>query len=434
MKNLSHSLTLLMVFFTMTALGQPGWNWGTDVDIAKEKNAFYSDMVKAGRYQEAIPSHEWLLANTPDLNESLYQNGAKIYESLVDTEKDPVKIAQYKSKAMDMYDLRIKYFGKEDFVLNRKVYPAYKFYKDDKTKYKELYEMFTRAFELNKNEFNSSNLVAYMDVVRRYKAVKGDISDEKVIDIYSQVMDVVEFQRSSGKNLATLDKIADNIDKLLTSTIDLNCDFVESILGPKLAGSTDVKLAKKVFQLMLTGKCSDRPLAFDAAQIINKSEPSFGIAKFLAIRAIQNGDKVTALKYYEEAISLTDENSSKAEIYMSIAKINASNGEKSEARTNARKAIAFDPSLKDAYSLIGDLYMTSFDECKAGVKKTYDYAVFIAAYKMYERAGDSAGMSKSKALFPSIEDIFSEGFEEGQNYQVGCWINESVKIERRPSE
>jgi len=434
MKNLSSSLTLLMVFFSMVAAGQPGWNWGTDVDVAKEKNAFYSDMVKAGRYLDAIPSHEWLLANTPDLNESLYQNGAKIYESLVDTEKDPAKIAEYKAKAMEMYDLRIKYFGKEDLVLNRKVYPAYKFYKDDKTKYKELYDMFLRAFELNKNEFSSSNLVAYMDVVRRYKTIKGNVSDEQVIDIYSQIMDVIDYQRSTGKNLASLDKIADNIDKLLTSTIDLNCDFVESILGPKLAGSSDVKLAKKVFQLMLTGKCSDRPLAFDAAQIINKSEPSFGIAKFLAIRAMQNGEKTTAIKYYNEAISLIDENSSKAEIYMSIAKINASSGEKTEARSNARKAIAFDPSLKEAYSLIGDLYMTSFDDCKAGEKKTYDYAIFIAAFKMYERAGDSAGMTKSKALFPSIEDIFSEGFVEGQTYQVGCWINESVKIERRSTE
>ena len=95
------------------------------------------------------------------------------------------------------------------------------------------------------------------------------------------------------------------------------------------------------------------------------------------------------------------------------------------------KCRAFDPSNKDAYSLIGNLYMGSFEECKQGEKKTHDYAIFIAAHKMFRLAGDSGGMAKAKALFPSIEDIFNDEYAEGDTYQVGCWINESVVIERR---
>ena len=153
MKNLAKILTVLGVALTMVAQAQPGWNWGDQVDLAKEKNALYVDMLKAGRYQEALAPHTWLCQNTPNLNESLYQNGSKLYEELAEVEKDPAKLEAYKSKAMEMYDLRIKYFGNEGYVLNRKVYPAYKFYKDDKSKYKELYDMFNRAFELSKEEF-----------------------------------------------------------------------------------------------------------------------------------------------------------------------------------------------------------------------------------------------------------------------------------------
>jgi tetratricopeptide (TPR) repeat protein len=317
-----------------------------------------------------------------------------------------------------MYDLRIENFGKEAYVMNRKVFPAYRFYKGDKTKYAELYDMFTKSFELNGNNFYNNNLVAYMDVVRRHKLTGGDISDEKVIEIYSTLMDVVDAKRESGKNLSTLDKIADNIDRMLTATIDLNCEFVESILGPKFEETQDLKIAKKIFQLMLTGKCTDRPLAFEAAKVVNENEPSFGISKFLGIRASQEGNLESAQSFYTQAIELTDENSKKAEIYMNLAKLRTTTGNKVEARSNARKALAFDPSNKEAYSLIGDLYMTSFDECKEEEKKTHDYAIFIAAHKMYKMAGDSDGMSKSKALFPSIEDIFNDEYQEGQSYQV----------------
>jgi tetratricopeptide (TPR) repeat protein len=432
---MKNPLKILFVSFLLigSALkAQPGWNWGDQVDIAKEKNAIYVDMVKAGRYLEAVEAHQWLLENTPDLNESLYQNGSKLYEGLVETQKDdPAKVEEYKAKAMEMYDLRIKYFGREAYVLNRKVYPAYKFYKGDQSKYSELLEMFNRAFELNQEKFSTNNLAAYMDVVRRYKAVGGEISDEEIIDIYTNITDALDAKRATGKNVSSIDKIADAVDKMLSSAVDLNCDFVESILGPKFEANPDVKIAKKIFSLMLTGKCTDRPLAYESAKVVNENEPSFGISKFLASRAASDGNVDEAMNFYNQAIDLTDENIKKAEIYMGMARLEAVNGNKVASRSNARKSLAFDPSNKEAYTLIGNLYMGSFDECKQGEKKTHDYAIFIAAHKMFKLAGDTEAMAKAQALFPSIEDIFNDEYAEGDTYQVGCWINETVTIARR---
>jgi len=430
MEHVKKALIIPFVLLCMSLQAQPGWNWGEQIDLAKEKNALYVDMLKAGRYLEAIPPHNWLLENTPDLNESLYQNGAKIYESLAETEKDEVKLAEYQAKAMDMYDLRIKYFGNEAYVLNRKVFPAYKYYKGDKSRYKELLDMFNKAFELNGTDFYTANLAAYMDVVRRYKLTGGEISDEEVITVYSNITDVLDARMS--ENPGQTEKIAATIEQMFTGTIDLTCERVENIFGPKFEQSPDVKLAKKIFQLMLTGKCTDRPLAFDAAKVVNENEPSFGIAKFLGIRAAQDGDLATALSFYNQAIELTDENIKKAEIHMNIARLEATKGNKVAARSSAKMSYALDPSNKEAYSLIGHLYMGSFDECKRGEQKTMDYALFIAAHKMFSIAGDSENMAKAKALFPSIEDIFSDGYKEGQTLQVGCWINETVTLERRP--
>jgi len=43
-------------------------------------------------------------------------------------------------------------------------------------------------------------------------------------------------------------------------------------------------------------------------------------------------------------------------------------------------------------------------------------------------------INKYTQYFPNIEDAFFYGFENGQAYTVGCWINEntSVRTRQRP--
>ncbi len=415
------------------AISQPGWNWGDSIDIAKEKNALYTDMLKTKQYKEAAKHLEWLLKNTPDLNKSIYINGASIYEGLADEATVKEETLKYHARTLEMYDLRIKYFGEEPEVLNRKVLAAYKYYKGEQSKYQELMDLFKKSFEVNGNDFYSSNLTAYMDVVRRYKLTKGKITDEEVFAIYSDLTDVIEYQKANGGDAERLEKIAEYVDKLLTSTVKVDCDFVDEKLGPKFKETNDIKLAKTIFTLLKDQSCLDRPLATDAAEAINKQTPDFGISKFIAQKSANDGDLEKAMKYYDQAVSLTDDNEKKADVYLSIARIHQNKGDKVSARNNARRALSFDPSSSDAYKLIGDLYMTSFNDCKGGVSKVLDRGVFLAAYDMYEKSGDAAAMGRAKEQFPSIEEIFNETYKEGDIIQVECWINQSVKLERRPA-
>jgi len=427
-----HLLSLSLLLIVLSAYAQPGWNWGDSVDKAKEKNALYSDFVRSENWKAAVAPHSWLIKNTPDLNPSIYINGAKIYEGLADNTDDKAKTLEYQGKALEMYDLRIKYFDNEADVLNRKAYVAYKYYRDDQHKYKELYDLFNRTYELNGNDVLINNLTAYMDVIRRYKLTGGDVSDEEVFEKYSLIKEIIENKIANGGRAESLEKQGDYVDKLLTATVTVDCGFIEEKLGPKFRETKDLNLAKKIFGLMLQQKCTDSPLAMETAIAVNEVEPNYGIAKFIASKAAADGDLEKAKEYYEKAIELTDENDKKSEIYLNLARTQ-SQGSKSTARASARKALAFDPSNKDAYSFIGDLYMNSFNDCKGGESKVKDRAVFIAAYEMYRKAGDSERMNNAKAQFPSIEEIFNEGKEEGQTITVDCWINESVQIERRPA-
>ena len=436
--NMKKQVILVLVILVITVantvvFAQPGWNWPDDVDKAKENNALYSDAVKSKQFAMAVTPHNWLLENAPDLNASLYINGAKIYEGLAASESDPAKKIELQDKALEMYDLRIKYFGKEGAVLNRKAFVAYKYHKANKSKYKELLDLFDRTFKLNGTKTLDNNLVAYMDVVRRYKLSGGDLTDEEVINRYSLVSDVIDAKLKTGKNVPRLEKIQDNVDKLLTATVTVDCAFVEANLGPKMKETGDIKMAKKVFQLMLTGKCSDSPLFIEAAVLVFEKEPAFSLAKVIALKYSSAGDTEQALAFYDKAIELSEDNLKTADIYYNKAQIYASNKQKSAARTNALRALSMDPSLKDAYTMIGNLYMGSYNECRQGVSKVDDRLVFIAAYNMYKKAGNSSGMSSAKEQFPSIEEIFELGLSEGQAMTVGCWINETVVLERRPS-
>jgi len=428
-------LSVIFVGLPILVSGQPGWNWPEDKAKAEEKNALYSDAMKLGDYKNGAGHLSWLLANAPDLNKSLYINGAKIYEGLADSESDKTLKNAYADSAMSMYDLRIKYFGEENEVLNRKAYKSYKYQKGRKEKYSELFELFKKTFELNGNNVFDNNLVAYMDVIRRHKLTNGDVSDEEIIGIYDKLNVILDYKVALGKNIDRLETYRDNIDKLLTATVTVDCAFVEENLAPKVeANPSDLKMAKKVFQLLLTGKCSDSPYFVKTAQIVNEAEPNYGMAIVIAKKLSAEKSYDEAEVYYNQALGLTDDNTKKGEVQLDLAKMYVARKDKPMARSNALKAIQFDPSLaNEAYTMIGHLYMGSYDNCRKGVSKVEDRGVFLAAYEMYRKGGNSEGMSNSKEQFPSIEEIFELGLSEGETFKVGCWINEVVTIQRRPN-
>ena len=117
---------------------------------------------------------------------------------------------------------------------------------------------------------------------------------------------------------------------------------------------------------------------------------------------------------------------------MELARLHAQAGRKGQARTAAREAAAMDAELtSSAYSLIGDLYMSAFNDCKGGESRAKDYSVFIAAYNAYQRAGDSKGMGSARSRFPSKEELFTEGLAVGSSINTGCWVGETVTLATR---
>lgn len=431
-------LTLLAAMtLSMVAQAQPGWNWPEEEKAkAEEYNVLYSDAVKMQDWQTAIPPLQWLINKAPDLNKSLYVNGAKIYDNLAKVEKDPEKKVVYVDSLMLMYDMRMKYFQDSVNVMNRKVFKAYRYYIKDYAKSVWLLDIFDKTYEISGDDVMTQNLLAYMNVIKVNKLVKKNLTDEQILERYDVISDVVEKKRNAliakKKSTDRIDQQKDYVDKILTEIVNFDCDLIAENMGPRFkANPDDITLVKRMFSFMLNGKCTDSDLFLEVSKQLQSLEPNYGLAKVIGNKCLIAGNYGCASQYFNEALTLTDDGAEKAEIYIAMGKMESKRNNKPAARANYRKALAADAGNTEPYLLIGDLYYHSYEECKKLENQVDDRLVFIAAYEMYQRAGNAAKMRSAKSQFPSTEEIFTANFEKGQVMTVGCWINESVKLDSR---
>lgn len=427
----------LCIFITSVAIAQPGWNWPEDESkksMSVEKQAFYKVLMAQSKYDEAIQPLNWLYENNPNLNQSIYIDGVKCLTSMVKVVDDESRKQQLQDSILWMFDMRMEHFDNDAATLDRKAFEAFKMYYNTSDKYPMLAELYGKAYELNGPEISYFNMNPYMMLATRYYKIDPEkMPAEKVLDIHTQISDIIESQKKNGGNLERLEKEQAKVDGFLGSVGDiLNCTFIEEKLVPKFReNAADIGTAKKIFKYSLGAKCTDQPYFLEASETVFKSQPTFELAKVLASKYTASEEYEKALQYHDESMNLASNDDDKAEALLGKAVISSKLGRKAAARKYAYESLSAKPGNGDAFNLIGNLYFTSYKECQGGESKVLDRAVFIAAYKMYEKAGNKDQMAACKEQFPSIEEIFNEGKEEGGSITVGCWINETVPLMRR---
>lgn len=415
-----------------------GWCWGKDPGAAKEKWTLFSDALNTKEYDIAVENGEWLLTNTPNLHASLYIKAVQLYTALANKETDAAKKVTLQDKILLLYDKRMQCFGVTKDLMERKAAIFYDYMMPRKGQEKVVYEFYKNLVGKYKDELSSpAYFQYYLDATGKAKeaGVEG-VTDDTFMDAYdNEIVPAIEKKIAAGGEAASAwIKTKDAIDGMVQLYIKVDCEFVKKNLGPKLQENPDdIKLAKKIVAYM--AKCPTEPLFLQALQVQFRAEPSAGNAITIGKLLMAQNKIAEGKEMYQKAIDLlpADEKSKKADLIMELAKLARRDGKLAEARKLYQEAVTYDPAnAKEAYKAIGDMYMSSYQQCQ-GKNPVENRAVFLAAYDMYERAGDSKGMADAKAQFPSMEDIFTLGMQEGAPISVGCWINASTTIRRRPS-
>ena len=427
--------SILLVFGAMLLAGVAQaqiWNWPTDPAVeakARELNAAYTDYMKSEQFVEATKPLHWLLVNTPNLNESLYINGVTIYKGAADKTADAAQKVVYQDSVMAIYNKRGELYNNATKWIENKAYFGYQFFKGDKTKIAGVIADFEKAVELNGN-INFQLVGAYFDLVYRNYALNKAYSPEQVLAIYDNANKLLDASATAGKDVSGT---RTTVESLLVNMELIDCEFIENTMGPKLtADPTNEEIANQIFKYSVQYKCFSSKAFLAALEFIDTKNPTFSTAQVRAMLYMSAGDFDKAEPVLEKAATLASNNKEKGEVQMELAKIYAKAGKKSAARTAAREAAGLDGGLSaSAYGLIGDLYMSAYNDCRGGESRAKDYAVFIAAYNAYQRAGDSKGMGSARSRFPSKEELFTEGLAVGSSISTGCWVGETVSLSTR---
>ncbi len=432
MKTKSTLLVMGAMLLSGLVQAQDGWNWPADTameGIARGQNAAYTDYMKSEQFVEATKPLNWLFVNVPELNESIYINGVMIYKGAADQTTDAAKKVVYQDSVMAIYDKRGELYNNESKWMENKAYYGYQFFKGDKTKIPGVIKDFEKAIELNGN-INHQLVGAYFDLIYRDNAFNKTYTGEQVLAKYEMANGLLNKSEAEGKDVTSSRSL---LEQVLVNMELIDCDFIENTMGPKLAADpTNEELANQIFKYSVQYKCYNSTSFMAALEFIDSKNPTFATSQVRAMKYMSAREFDKAQPVLEKALTMAENDKQKGEVQMELAKIHTQAGRKGQARAAAREAANLNPELTaSAYSLIGDLYMSSSSDCRGGESRAKDQSIFIAAYSAYQRAGDSKGMGEARARFPSKEELFTEGMQPGATISTGCWIGETVTLATR---
>ncbi|MBK8290846.1 MAG: tetratricopeptide repeat protein [Flammeovirgaceae bacterium] len=409
--------------------------WPENKAKAEESVALYGDAMKQQNWRAAVPPFQWMLKNAPNWNTKLYIDGTDIYNKLASVEKDPKKKQVLVDSLMMLYDMRVTNCGDEVNVLNRKAIYAAVYNGQNKDKTAEVLALYDKVYAISGNNVLDNNLLSYMQVIQLNAVLLKNLSDDQILERYDKLSGVVDvkIKKAQAENkqadVERLKATKSSVDDILIKLVKVDCDFVKKNLEPKFKQNpSDIALAKKIFQFMTTGGCIEDPLWLQAAEVLHKDSPDYGLAINMAKIYAKNGNMEKAEALATEAVTIASTPEQKENSNILVGDLLAQKGSKSAAREAYRKA------GKIGFEKIGDLYMGSFKDCAKGSSLAEDRLVYIAAYDMYAKAGDQSKMNQARGQFPSVTELFELNWKEGDTKSISCWVGETVVLRTRGKE
>ncbi|WP_375563221.1 tetratricopeptide repeat protein [Bernardetia sp. OM2101] len=424
---------------------EPNWPSGRNKGIAKENYALLIDAVNNEQFEEAIEPLNWILENAPNLHADVYVKAVKLYAGLAkkageDGRDSEVKVNQ--DKIAEMYQMRIKNGLAEDMndIYRRFGRDAYFYWKDDSSKTDTLYAHYKKTYEMDKDNFPRAQVIYYADAAGKVYEKQG-MTLEEMTTIYGDLKKYVGSRIAKEETAEEKDKwktfVLDKIDELELIYFPKDCNRIADLFGEKLkANPNDTLLINRVVKLMADNGCTKEPLFLEAMQAFYKLTPTNAIANTIGQLHMQNGDTDKALTWIEKSLvgASEEEKEKAANTVLTLSKVAYKDGNYTKARSLSYKAAEMGNATvaANAYTFIGDLYMSTYKQCMQGDDIVQKRAVFLAAYDMYARGGDAAKMASAKGQFPTKEDVFSnDKYKVGDSISVGCWIGVTTTIRTR---
>lgn len=392
---------------------------------------------------EMVTSWRNIYNNCPDFRQNTYLDGVKIMAyGFIRTTKDEALKNKYVDTLIMIYDKRAQYFpnGKSGSqvgnIMGRKGIDIMTWAPD---RYEEAYAALKQAIDLDGNNNNYAFINPYFNLV--ITMVKnGKLEESAILEEYSRLMEIADFNVEKYTTMGN-QKLLENFNATkaeLDNAVQpyANCEDLVRIYQPKFeATPNDVELLTKIAETLEKRGCDDTELYLKVAVKLHEVNPSPESAYLIGKKYLADKDYNQATKYLVEATK--SENVDWAhQSYIYLAQIMNMNKNYEQGREYARKAYNLKKTDGEPFIIIGQLYAASAKDCGSG--DFHSKTAYWAAVDQFEKAKsvDPSLASKANELinayshyFPTVESIFFNGYEEGQEYSLeNCWIKETTKV------
>lgn len=411
------------------------------------KNSSIShEAVRAGNFKDAYLPWKEVLKACPTLKFYTFNDGIKILSAFLNEIKDrnSADYKKYFDELMEVYDLRMQYTPNFQHLKGTPTvgdtkgskaisYIAYA----PNVDVNQAYAWLKESIEAEKEGSKSPILHYFLDM--SLNKLKADPNHkEQFIQDYltdSEYVDAAIAAENDPAKKQALQQVKDNLVAMFINSGTADCESLQAIYGPKVeANQTDSAYLKKAISVMKMMKCTESEAYFQASYYMYKINPTADAATGCGYMAYKKGDFDTAIKYFDEALSLESDSEKKAQLCYIVAASLFNSKKLSQARSYLQKAIGFKENFGDAYILLAQLYASSpnWNDESALNKCTY----FVVIDKLQRaKAVDPSVADKANELIstyarytPKAEDLFMLGIKAGDRVTIGGWIGESTTV------
>ncbi len=417
-------LVLAVAVLTVVSVNAQG-KFGVDEQKCKENLSMFREYYKQKSYDDAYSPWRWAYLNCPEASGNIFKNAPKILKAKMKADK--TNKSAYIDTLMMVFDDRIKYFGKEGFVLGIK---GYELIGVDKSRSEEALGYLKRSLELEGNKASVQAVFGYMKAIVNLEKSGVKVKSD-VIEAYSVVSEVIDYNIVNETKMAVhFAKYSEKVEELFTPYA--NCDDLIALFSVKFDPATeDVNLLKRITKVLDNKKCTDSDLFFNASKRLYELEPSAASADQMSKMSIAKGKSSNSIAFAKKAIELEGDASTKAKYYLGLADAYRSAGSFSSARGAVYSALELRSGWGEAYMNLGNIYVAGAKSCGGDFEKQTVYWIAVDAFKQAlsdaetkERASKS--INTYSKYFPTKENCFFNGVTAGGKHTVACWINKNT--------
>lgn len=436
----------------MSANAQKGVDNGTPFGSGEDSIrclqniSLFVPYAKVKNYADAYPSWKAAYDECPGATKDLYLYGVQIVNWQISEEKDPAKKEALIENLMEVYDKRVQYFGNDsrygkDWILARKAQDYIRL-KGDKLDPTIVYNWLSPIIDEYKEKTESLGVSWYMFASHKMLETNPDHKAKYVEDflkcsaIFDAQLKAAE-AANNAQEVTNLQALKSGIENGFASSGAADCGTLESIYAQKIEeNKTNLDFLKEAITLFRRVGCQESELYFAASGYAHQVEPTMESAFGLGRQALKKEDHETADKFFVEAASLATEDTTKSDIYYTLAALAFDRNSYSKARQYCQKAIEANPKACKAYILIGNMYAATANSIYDDpVMRKCVYYAAVDKFEAARRADPSCASEASNLIarfsgyFPTTEEIFMHpDLDKGKRITIGGWIGESTTI------